>query len=111
MDQPFIPFDLQRMFFGKVTKPENEGLPDVNRRELLTLAPLAILVFVIGLFPSLLLNQISGAAARIQGDLQQRAEQNPAPRFYQGPFRLQARRPEAPPVPPAEAASGPTALK
>jgi NADH-quinone oxidoreductase subunit M len=86
---------VQKMFFGPITKPENKHLPDLNHREILALAAPTVLVFVIGFFPNIFLSQIAGAAARVQGDLQQRVEQNPAPRFYEGPMRLLPLRPEA----------------
>jgi NADH-quinone oxidoreductase subunit M len=41
----------QRVFFGPLTNPENKGLPDLNRRELLYLAPIVLLCFWIGLYP------------------------------------------------------------
>ncbi len=41
----------QRVFFGPLTNPENRGLQDLNRREILYLAPLIILCFWIGLYP------------------------------------------------------------
>jgi NADH-quinone oxidoreductase subunit M len=41
----------QRVFFGKVTNPKNEKLPDLSPRELLTFAPLIILALWIGLYP------------------------------------------------------------
>ena len=43
---------VQKMFLGPLDKPENQGLPDLTRRELLALAPLIVLVFVIGFFPN-----------------------------------------------------------
>ena len=41
----------QRVFFGKVTNPKNEKLPDLSPRELLTFTPLIILALWIGLYP------------------------------------------------------------
>src|SRR5499427_14244 len=41
----------QRVFFGEVTNPANESLPDLSMREQLTLAPLVIMAFWIGLYP------------------------------------------------------------
>jgi NADH-quinone oxidoreductase subunit M len=86
---------VQKMFFGPITKPENKHLPDLNHREILALAAPTVLIFVIGFFPNIFLSQIQGAAARVQSDLQQRVEQNPAPRFYEGPMKLLPARPEA----------------
>jgi len=41
----------QRMFFGPLTNPENEGLEDLNKREILYLVPIVVLCFWIGLYP------------------------------------------------------------
>jgi NADH-quinone oxidoreductase subunit M len=89
---------VQKMFFGPVTKKENKNLEDLNGREIIALAPLAIMVFVIGFFPNVFLSQIKGAASRVQDDFEARVMSNPAPRFYEGPIKLTPRRPEAPPV-------------
>jgi len=87
---------VQKMFFGPITKPENKRLADVTNREILALAPVTAMIFVIGFFPNIFLSQIQGAAARVQDELAARIEANPAPRFYEGPMKLLARRPEAP---------------
>lgn len=42
---------LSRMFFGPLTKEENRTMPDLNRRELVILAPLAVLMVVLGVMP------------------------------------------------------------
>jgi NADH-quinone oxidoreductase subunit M len=56
---------LQRMFFGKLwVHPEvmdEPHMPDLSKREYLLLVPLAVLILVFGLFPSLLLDKISPA--------------------------------------------------
>lgn len=87
---------VQKMFFGPITKKENRRLPDVTKRELVALAPLAMMIFVIGLFPNVFLSQIKDAAARVQNDFDARVETNPAPNYYEGPIKLAPLRPEAP---------------
>ena len=87
---------VQKMFFGPVTRAENKHLSDVNGREILTLAPLVIAIFVLGLAPNLLLDQMHDAIARVQGDMNARVEANPGPKYYTGPIKLVGRRPEAP---------------
>lgn len=52
---------IQRMFFGKywVRKPEwNEQMTDLSLREWLMLVPLALLVLILGIFPSTILEPI-----------------------------------------------------
>lgn len=86
---------VQKMFFGPVTKKVNKHLPDINGRELVAVAPLAMMIFVIGLFPNIFLAQIKGAAERIENDFDARIDTNPPPKFYEGPMKLLPRRPEA----------------
>jgi NADH-quinone oxidoreductase subunit M len=49
---------VQKMFFGPLTNPKNKGLPDLSVRESLALAPLVLMIFVIGLFPSIFLDRM-----------------------------------------------------
>ncbi len=66
-----------KVFFGPVTKEENENLADVSYREVIALAPLVLLVFWIGLFPNMFLKDMEPSvkafadnysAKLIQGD-------------------------------------------
>ncbi len=47
----YMLFMFQKLFLGPVTKDENKSLKDLNRREIITLAPLLIFIFWIGLYP------------------------------------------------------------
>ena len=47
----------QRIFFGPLSNPKNRTLSDLDVRETVALAPLVLLVFAIGLFPSTLLSR------------------------------------------------------
>jgi NADH-quinone oxidoreductase subunit M len=47
----YILLMFQKMFLGPVTKDENRNLKDLNWREIITLLPLLILIFWIGLYP------------------------------------------------------------
>jgi NADH-quinone oxidoreductase subunit M len=87
---------VQKMFFGPVSRDENRNLSDLSAREVVSLAPLAMMIFVIGLFPNVFLSQIKGAAERIKNDFEARFEMNPPPRFYEGPIKVMPRRPDAP---------------
>lgn len=49
----------QRVFFGQVTNPANEGLPDLDRREAWQFAPLIFLIFWIGVYPKPVLSYIT----------------------------------------------------
>jgi NADH-quinone oxidoreductase subunit M len=63
----------QRVFFGPLANPENRGLPDLNRREVLYLAPLVVLCFWIGLYPRpffrVLERPVNYIVARVDADL------------------------------------------
>lgn len=47
----YILFMFQKLFLGPVTSDENRNLKDLNWREIITLVPLIILIFWIGLYP------------------------------------------------------------
>jgi NADH-quinone oxidoreductase subunit M len=47
----YMLFMFQKMFLGPLDKAENKELKDINWREILTLVPLLILIFWIGLYP------------------------------------------------------------
>ncbi len=49
---------VQKMFFGPLSNPKNKHLPDLTVRETLALAPLVVMIFVIGLFPSIFLDRM-----------------------------------------------------
>jgi NADH-quinone oxidoreductase subunit M len=51
----YMLWTLQRVFLGKVNEKWS-ALPDVNAREIFMLAPLAIIVLVLGIYPSFMLN-------------------------------------------------------
>jgi len=48
---------LQRVVFGKITNPENEGLSDLNRREIGLLVPLLVLMLFMGVYPRVFLDR------------------------------------------------------
>jgi NADH-quinone oxidoreductase subunit M len=49
----------QRVFFGPVSNPANEGLKDLDAREAWQFAPLILLIFWIGVYPKPLLSYIN----------------------------------------------------
>jgi NADH-quinone oxidoreductase subunit M len=87
---------VQKMFFGPITKAENRKLHDVTSRELIALAPLVAMIFIIGWFPNIFLSQIHDAAARMESDMEERVNDHPPPKFYNGLLRLVPRSPDAP---------------
>lgn len=65
-----------RMFWGNVVHEENSALPDLNRREVLSLVPLVALVFWIGLYPKFFLDRLNPAAEEFVTDF--------TVRYYEG---------------------------
>jgi NADH-quinone oxidoreductase subunit M len=49
---------VQKVFFGPLDNPKNHKLSDINLRETLAVAPLVATVFVLGLFPNLVLSRM-----------------------------------------------------
>jgi NADH-quinone oxidoreductase subunit M len=55
----------QRVFFGEMKNDENKGLEDVNVREILTLVPLIVLCFWIGLYPKPFFDMTAASTGKI----------------------------------------------
>ena len=55
----------QRVFFGEVRHEENRKLQDVNLREVLTLAPLVVACFWIGVYPKPFFEMMKGSTDKI----------------------------------------------
>jgi len=55
----------QRVMYGKVTKPENEKLKDINWRERIILIPLVLLIFWIGVYPKPFFDRIEPAVRQV----------------------------------------------
>jgi NADH-quinone oxidoreductase subunit M len=87
---------VQKMFFGPITRKENATLEDVTPRELVALAPLTMMIFVIGFFPNIFLSRMKEAVSRVSTDVEARIMMNPGPSYYEGPIRLMSPRPEQP---------------
>jgi len=66
----YMLFMFQKLFLGKLDKDENKALKDINAREVLTLLPLIVLIFWIGLYPKPFFNLISPAVEQLTQLLQ-----------------------------------------
>ena len=60
---------IQRMFFGEQKVPENQSLTDLSIREKLILIPLAILTFMLGIYPQPLLNFVNSFAEKLANSM------------------------------------------
>ncbi|MES2305857.1 MAG: NADH-quinone oxidoreductase subunit M [Gemmatimonadota bacterium] len=60
----YMLWSTQRVFFNRFTNPLNEGIGDLNFREIAVMAPLIIAMLWIGLYPKPLLHRTEAAARR-----------------------------------------------
>ena len=51
----------QRVMFNGITRKENAGLPDLDRRELAILLPIVVLIVWLGVYPKPFLDKIEPA--------------------------------------------------
>ncbi len=58
---------VQKVFFGPLDNPKNKSLQDLTPRESMALAPLAVLVFVLGLFPNVFLEPMHESVTAVVG--------------------------------------------
>jgi NADH-quinone oxidoreductase subunit M len=49
---------FQRVMFGEIKNPENMKLKDLNGREIATMVPLVLLIFVMGIYPKLFFSKM-----------------------------------------------------
>jgi NADH-quinone oxidoreductase subunit M len=66
----YILFMFQKMFLGPVTKDENKNLTDLNWREIVTLLPLIVFIFWIGLYPKPFFTLMAPAVDKLVAILQ-----------------------------------------
>jgi NADH-quinone oxidoreductase subunit M len=60
---------LQRVVFGKITKPENAQLQDLNSRELVLLIPLLVLMLFMGVYPRVFLDRSRASVEEVRSRL------------------------------------------
>ncbi|HEY8061949.1 MAG TPA: proton-conducting transporter membrane subunit, partial [Gemmatimonadales bacterium] len=58
----YLLWSTQRVFFNRLTNPLNEGIGDLNLRELAVVGPLIAAMIWVGLYPTPLLRRTEGAA-------------------------------------------------
>jgi NADH-quinone oxidoreductase subunit M len=56
---------VRRIFFGPITREENNSLKDLNRRELTVIAPLIAFIFIIGLAPNIFLRPMDSSVRKL----------------------------------------------
>lgn len=85
----------QRLMFGPVSNPRNQGLPDLSTRERFVFAPIIVLVLVMGLYPAPILSRIQPSADKWLVDFQTRLEASRGLRAGDKPVLLRSSGPAA----------------
>ena len=65
---------FQRVMFGKITRPENEKLKDLNAREITILVPMVIIIFLMGIYPKLFFSKMDASVEKFIKDFKGRVE-------------------------------------
>jgi NADH-quinone oxidoreductase subunit M len=65
---------FQRVMFGKLTNPKNEGLKDLNAREVVILIPMVALIFLMGIYPKLFFSKMDASVERFLKDFKGKVE-------------------------------------
>jgi len=52
---------VQKVFFGPLNNPKNENLSDINVREVIAVAPMLAMIFIIGFFPKMFLDPMEAS--------------------------------------------------
>jgi NADH-quinone oxidoreductase subunit M len=60
----YLLWAIQRILFNSLDKPENEHIPDLNRRELAVMIPLVACIIWLGVYPKPVLRRMETAAER-----------------------------------------------
>ncbi|HEY8166577.1 MAG TPA: NADH-quinone oxidoreductase subunit M, partial [Gemmatimonadaceae bacterium] len=60
----YLLWAIQRILFNPLDKPENEHIPDLNRRELAIMAPIIAVIIWLGVYPAPVLRRMEPAAER-----------------------------------------------
>jgi NADH-quinone oxidoreductase subunit M len=60
----YLLWAIQRILFQPLDRPENEHIPDLNRRELAVMIPLIACIVWLGVYPAPVLRRMEGAATR-----------------------------------------------
>jgi NADH-quinone oxidoreductase subunit M len=66
----YMLFMFQKLFLGPLDKEENKGLKDLNWREVVTLVPLIVFIFWIGLYPKPFFSLMAPSVEKVVSALQ-----------------------------------------
>ena len=68
----YLLWAIQRILFNPLDKPENEHIPDLNRRELAVMIPLVAAIVWLGVYPAPVLHRMEGAAEKFVSEVDAR---------------------------------------
>ncbi|TFG65972.1 MAG: Fe-S-binding domain-containing protein, partial [Gemmatimonadales bacterium] len=68
---------IQRMLYGRITNDANAGLSDLSGRERAVLAPMLLLIVLIGVYPSPVLRRTEASVGALIEQVEKRAQQAP----------------------------------
>jgi len=68
---------VQRVLFGPITDPANAELTDLGGRERALLAPMLLLIVLIGVYPGPLLRRTESSVSALIEQVEKRAQQAP----------------------------------
>jgi NADH-quinone oxidoreductase subunit M len=83
----YLLYMFRRVFFGKVRHEANKGLKDLVPREEFAVLPLAVMAFVIGVFPMLFLGKLTPDSTPVV-DMMQRTEERMTNEYMAEEVRL-----------------------
>ena len=63
---------FQRVMFGAITHEENRGIKDLNLREIVTLAPIIIMIVWMGVYPTFFFKKMDLSVQRFLYDVKAR---------------------------------------
>ncbi len=61
----YLLWAYERVFTGVPDKPENQALKDMNGREIALMAPIVVLILVLGLYPQILMEKTAASAEAV----------------------------------------------
>jgi NADH-quinone oxidoreductase subunit M len=104
----YLLFMFHKVFFGKLDKARNGGLPDLKGHELATFIPLVAAIMLGGVFPKQLLVLMEPAAQKFVRDFNKHVDEpDGPPHVYGQPPPASQAPPQAAPTPAAAAPAAP----
>ena len=74
----YVLWMVKRVFYGELSNPKNQGLPDLSRREAIVLLPLVVLAIVMGIASPLFTRRIEPAADALVRQVREATRPAPA---------------------------------